>query len=213
MTDRLRRVLLAAELVIIFFGLPTLFWLGILPLRVLTTLWTFAVVGLVLLARDTTFTSRGLFRVWSLGAPARQILLRFFVCAGLLTLTCWWIDPPWFLGLVRERPGLWALIMLLYPILSVVPQGIIYRIFFIHRYRELVPAGAPMVAVSALAFAYSHIVFDNPVAVGLTAIGGLLFAQTYDSTRSGALASIEHALYGCLVITLGMGHFLFYRGG
>ncbi len=213
MPDRLRRVLRAAELVIVFFGLPTLFWLGILPLRVLTTLWTFAVVGAFLLARDPAFDSTGWLRVRSPGSGARQIFLRFFVCAGLLAFTCWWLDPPWFLGLIRERPGLWALIMILYPILSVVPQGIIYRVFFIHRYRELVPAGAPMVAASALAFAYSHIVFDNLVAPGLTAIGGLLFAQTYDSTRSGTLASIEHALYGCLVITLGMGHFLFYRGG
>lgn len=209
----LRRALRATELVVIFFGLPTLFWLGILPLRVLTTLWTFAVIAAFLLAHDPAFDRVGLLRVRSLGAEARRVFLRFVVCASLLALTCWWLDPPWFLGLIRERPGLWILIMILYPILSVFPQGIIYRIFFVHRYRELVPVGRPMVVASALAFAYSHIVFDNPVALGLTAIGGLLFAHTYATTRSGAMASIEHALYGCLVITLGMGHFLFYRSG
>lgn len=205
--------MLAAELVAVFIGLPTLFLLGILPLRVLTTLWTFALLSWFLLSRDPSFEPTAPWRLRGLSREVRRTLLRFLLCAVLLTSACWWANPPWFLGLIRERPLLWAAIMVLYPILSVAPQGIIYRTFFVHRYQDLVPAGWPMVIASALAFAYSHIVFGNPVAIGLTVVGGLLFAQTYQTTRSGIIASLEHALYGCLIITLGMGHFLFYRGG
>jgi hypothetical protein len=45
----------------------------------------------------------------------------------------------------------------------------------------------------------------------LTFFGGYLFAYTYAKTRSLLLVSIEHALYGCLLYTIGLGRF-FYTG-
>ncbi len=65
--------------------------------------------------------------------------------------------------------------------------------------------------VSGIGFGFAHIVFDNWVAPALCAIGGLIFAHTYRRTRSLALASFEHALYGDLVFTLGLGRY-FYHG-
>ena len=47
--------------------------------------------------------------------------------------------------------------------------------------------------------------------VVLTAIGGWFFATTYARTRSLWLASFEHALYGQLVFTVGLGQY-FYGG-
>ena len=49
------------------------------------------------------------------------------------------------------------------------------------------------------------------LAVALCVIGGWLFADTYSRTRSLWLASAEHALYGCLVFTVGLGRY-FYGG-
>jgi uncharacterized protein len=52
-------------------------------------------------------------------------------------------------------------------VLSVYPQGIIYRAFFFERYRGLFPGPAMLIVVSAAAFSFAHIIFRNPIAVGL----------------------------------------------
>ena len=74
--------------------------------------------------------------------------------------------------------------MLLYPALSVVPQELVFRTFFFHRYGRLF--GGPWVATaaSALAFSWAHVVLLNGLAVVLTLLGGWLFARTYLRTRS-----------------------------
>jgi hypothetical protein len=43
------------------------------------------------------------------------------------------------------------------------------------------------------------------------AIGGVFFARTYTARPSLALVVAEHALYGCFLFTLGLGHY-FYHG-
>jgi membrane protease YdiL (CAAX protease family) len=101
--------------------------------------------------------------------------------------------------------------MLLYPVLSVYPQGIIYRSFLMHRYSPLFPSQWAMILVSAIAFAWLHIIFRNSLAIVLTFGGGLLFAWRYQSTNSLLTSSFEHALYGCWLFTLGLGQY-FYHG-
>jgi membrane protease YdiL (CAAX protease family) len=54
-----------------------------------------------------------------------------------------------------------------------------------------------------------HIVFKNPLALLLTFGGGILFAKTYEDTRSLVISLIEHALYGNYVFTLGLGKYLY----
>jgi len=69
------------------------------------------------------------------GKPVRHnikfILLRFAVIAPVITAVTWMAIPGWFLSFPRERPGLWLLVMILYPVLSVWPQEMIYRAFII----------------------------------------------------------------------------------
>ena len=67
-----------------------------------------------------------------------------------------------------------------------------------------------MVIASAVAFGFVHIVFLNPIAVGLSVVGGVLFALTYLRTRSLLMAAIEHGLYGCLIFTVGLGRYFFH---
>ena len=125
------------------------------------------------------------------------------------------LPPKLLFSFPRQQLRLWALGMLLYPALSVYPQGVIYRAFFLHRYAGL-DAGAGLgeraqnlglILISALAFGFLHIIFRNPLAVSLTLAGGLLFAWPYQVTNSLLVSSFEHALYGCLLFTLGLGHF------
>ena len=68
-----------------------------------------------------------------------------------------------------------------------------------------------MVLASSVVFAYAHVLFINPVAPTLSFIAGLIFASTYMKTRSLALVSIEHGLYGNAMFIIGLGWY-FYSG-
>ena len=207
-----RRLTLAIEFVAIFGALPVIFYLRLLPFDVLVTLWSVAGFCLWILWRDPSFERRTLWhmKAWRLEMP--RVLGLFLLGAATLTLLVLAMRPDLVLGFVRQRPWLWALVMLLYPLLSVYPQGVVFRVFLFHRYRPLFVTGSARITASCLAFGYMHIVFDNWVAMVLTLTGGLLFAITYHRTRSAPLAALEHALYGCFVITLGLGRFI-YSGG
>lgn len=140
----------------------------------------------------------------------RRILLRFLLLGGALTIATRLLFPYLFLTLPRERPVLWVAIMVLYPLLSVWPQEVIFRRFLFHRYAGVF-GGAGIVVASALAFGFAHVIFLNAVAVTLTAAGGAMFAANYARNRDLGLCCLEHALYGCLVFTIGLGQF-FYTG-
>ena len=91
------------------------------------------------------------------------------------------------------------------------PQELVFRAFVLERYRPLFGSGRGIAAASAVAFGFVHVIFGNLLAVGLSLIGGWLFARRYQRTRSLLATSIEHALYGQLVFTIGLGAY-FYHG-
>lgn len=141
----------------------------------------------------------------------RGIALRFTILAPLITLATWALWPNLFLGLPRQRPLFWALIMVLYPLLSVWPQEMLYRRLLFHRYRALFGGDRALILASAAAFGFAHVIFLNWIAIAMTAAGGLLFARDYARHRSLPLICLEHSLYGCLIFTVGLGRF-FYTG-
>jgi membrane protease YdiL (CAAX protease family) len=114
-------------------------------------------------------------------------------------------------ALVRERPWLWLLIAVAYPVVSVVPQEVVFRAFFLHRYRGILGGEATGVVGSAVAFGAAHLVLHNWLAVVLTLGGGFLFARTYLRTRSLPATAWEHALYGVGLFTVGLGRFFVTR--
>ena len=109
----------------------------------------------------------------------------------------------------RERPILWLVVLCLYPILSVVPQGIIFRRWFTLRYSSLLGSRGTMIVIGALCFGCSHVLFGNVVAPVITAIGGALFLRTYLKSGSGWLADLEHAVLGNGAFTIGYGQWLY----
>jgi membrane protease YdiL (CAAX protease family) len=141
----------------------------------------------------------------------KTILLRAALVAPALLLIAWLISPETLFIFPRTRPALWVLVMVLYPLLSAYPQELIYRAFFLRRYGSLFKTESQMIWASTLAFAFLHIIFKNPVAVILTIPGGYLLSKTYGKTKSLLVTSIEHAIYGDLVFTIGLG-FYFYKG-
>lgn len=137
--------------------------------------------------------------------------MTFAMAAAAVTAAVYFFAPQLLFNFVKRAPPVWALVMILYPVLSVYPQGIIYRAFFFERYRVLFSNSALLIVVSAVAFSFVHIIFRNPIAVSFTLVGGLLFAWRYAETGSLFTSSFEHVLYGCWMFTTGLGQY-FYKG-
>jgi len=199
------RLRLAMEFAAIFIGGP----LAILAIRqrgvLFLVLWLGALIAY--------FNTRGRppFPRHPMLPEVRGIAVRFSVLAPLIAVATWLAFPNLFLELPRQRPLLWALIMVLYPLLSVWPQEMLYRSLLFHRYRTLVRSDIALILISAAAFGFAHIIFRNWIAIVMTAAGGLLFARDYARHRSLSLTCLEHSLYGCLIFTIGLGRF-FYTG-
>ena len=141
---------------------------------------------------------------------AGHLALRLIVAVAALACGILLLAPAQFLELPRSNPHLWALVMVFYPILSVYPQGILYRGLFYARYACLFHTERAAWLAGAVAFSLAHLVFGNVWALVLTLAGGLFMSSTYRRTGSLLASDIEHAVYGQLVFTLGWGRFLYH---
>lgn len=206
-----RLFFLAIELAAVFVVVPLLiYYRGIPNLPIPYVLLT-AFGAFLLLRRDATFSLSQLTS-WSNFRPfLTAILIRDAVCIVGLGIAVYLLAPQLLFSLIRRSTWLWALIFLLYPLLSVYPQELLYRAFFFHRYEPLFGRGRGMLLASALAFAFVHIIFRNWLAVGLCVIGGFLFSLTYQTSGSLLLACMDHAIFGNFLFTIGLGQF-FYHG-
>ena len=202
---------LAIEFLILFFALPLGFRYKPFPFPPIPALWILTCFCLYRLLSDPTFDRNLLWNPKALGRFCPQILITF-VCVGVLVAAAvFYFQPQWLFNYVRKTPMFWFLVLLFYPVLSVYPQSVVYRAFLFQRYRKLFPHHLMMVVASAIAFAFVHIIFRNPIAISFTLIGGILFAWRYYESKSLFTSSFEHALYGCWMFTVGLGEF-FYRG-
>lgn len=203
------------------------------PVRVplMPMMWGIAGVCLWVLWRDRGFERR---RLWNAGAVTRRelgvVLGRFVVLAAVLAGVLWVMRgrtvgrlefPGEMFLFPRERTGLWVFVMLAYPVASVLPQNVVWRVFVFRRYGRLLGGsdrgvvdsqgrGWLVVLGSAVLFGWAHVVMLNWFAVATTLVGGVLFARTYQRSGSMLLASIEHALYGCWMFTVGYGLLFLY---
>jgi hypothetical protein len=208
----MREVTLGWELAILFLGLPCAMLFGLIPRAPIPVLLFAAGVCCTALLRDPTFDRHRLWNAAGAFAHARAMLMVFAALALSLTAIVAWRAPGSLFDLVRTRPKLWLLVMVFYPLVSVYPQELVYRAFFFHRYAQLFPTAASRVIASAALFAFAHVFFPRPsVSMSLSFVGGLLFGQHYAQSGSLLLASLEHALFGQVVFTIGLGRF-FYHG-
>jgi CAAX protease family protein len=202
---------LIAEAIGLFVVAPAVLSLVMRPGLLFPAIWLLGAICLAALVRDGSFERRLLWNRAGVRGVLRSILVVFVVCAALLAGALLVAEPERLLQLPRQRPGLWAAIMVLYPVLSVYPQEVAFRAFFCHRYSRLFGSGFGLVIASALAFGFAHIIMRNWWAVGFSTVGGVLFASTFLKSRSLAAAGLEHTLYGCFLFTIGWGQH-FYSG-
>ncbi len=207
----LRLVLLSLEFSALFVAIPLLIFYRLLPNLPIAYLLFAALAVFLVLRSDPTFDFSHLTAWNNARSQLLPLLVRNAVLLILLGLAVRIFAPQLLFSLIKRAPLFWLLIMLLYPLLSVYPQELIYRAFFFHRYQPLFGSGILMILASALAFGFVHIIFGNWLAVTLCILGGLLFSFTYQHTGSLLFTCVDHAIFGNFLFTIGLGRY-FYHG-
>lgn len=167
-------------------------------------------IVLMFLIIDRTFSlRRELSRGFSLMQLA-SIIAVFVIGGGAVAYYVAHVHPDWFLEFPRNRPETYLRIMLLYPLMSVIAQELVYRTFYFHRYGMLFGrAWWLAIILNGILFGFGHIVVGTPLAIYGTMVTGVLFAWRYAMTRSFWAVFLEHTLWGGLVFTVGLGRFFF----
>jgi uncharacterized protein len=198
------------ELLCVYFAPPLLMYGRILPNWPIPFLLLAFVGALLVLRRDTSFDQKLLVQNAGAGPGLRAALLRDIPLLLLLGLAVWLAAPKLLFSLIKNAPGIWLLVMILYPVFSVYPQELLYRAYFFHRYKPLFGSGAGMIAASAILFGFVHIIFGSWISIALTAVGGVLFGLTYRKSGSLLLTCLEHALFGDFIFTIGIGQYFYH---
>lgn len=207
-TDTLRpRLWLGIEFAALYLGAPLAIALFMPGRHLFQALAVFSLVGLFLLWRTGGFGFRSLVRGWR-RVPWLEVLALSAVTllAGVAIL---YVTYPERL-FTMLRSGMLPLIWVFYPLLSALPQELIFRPLFFHRYGALLPAGQGAIAINAGIFSFAHLMYWSAVVAVMTFVGGWIFARAY--LRYGFPAAwLLHAVAGNVLFTVGMGAY-FYTG-
>jgi uncharacterized protein len=201
------RARLAAELFLLYVAAPGLLALVSKAHRwvVLASIVGGSLLSIALLLRDRTFDRSAIwggeaFRAGALRMLVRTVLVLLLLLAGLAVAGRF----PEF-RVPREQPAVWLCVLALYPLVSAVPQEVMYRSLFFHRYGALFPSDRSRLAASALLFGWAHVLVHNGLAVAMATAAGLLLSLTWLRSRSLLLVGFEHTLYGAFVFSAGVG--------
>lgn len=198
------------ELFLIFFCLPILAY----TFRNHLANWLFPALIIImavctfLLLTDPHFKR---FRLTSLGqfsTVKKRIFTSFFTGALFSAMLYGLINQENWFSFPLNSTFQWLTLLFAYPILSVLPQELIFRSYFFHRYKKILPSKSARIILSATTFALAHCIYANWIAIFLSFGGGLLFAYTYAHSRSLLVCVLEHSLWGLWIFTLGIGEYL-----
>ena len=165
-------------------------------------------LGAYLLHQTRGFEWSSLFQ-WPKRADIWRVVLMAVVVLAISSVATWIIFPERFFNLPLERTGLWLLIILLYPLLSALPQEIVCRALYFERYGAILPKSFPIL-LNALVFMFIHIAYGYPIVLAMTFAGGIIFASAY-LRGEFMLAVLLHAVAGNMIFTSGLG-WLFCAG-
>ena len=203
------------EMNALFLGIPIVvaLWVQQLGGWLMPLLGVIGIACLAVLLADKQFKR---FRLWHFADFKTHLgaTLKVFIPWACLTMALvYLIKPDIFMQWPIEQPALWVTTLLIYPIVSVIPQEIIFRTFFFHRYKRIMPSKHVRWAVSTFAFGLAHLVYGNWIAVVVSWFGGALFGYRYMQTRSTPMVVIEHAIWGSFMFTVGLGTYLVVAPG
>lgn len=215
MLTRFAHLLLILEFLILCIGLPSIVIFYRLAPFMFAFLWgaTLYCWFIFRVVRHHHETLKTLWK-WEAITPEslRIIIPRWIIACVAMTVFIYYYDPDRMFGLFDRMP-IWGvpLLVVMYTFLSALPQEFIFCTFFFDRYKRWFKTDRARIIASAIVFAYAHVLFINPVAPALSLIAGLIFASTYARTRSLALVTLEHGLYGGWLFIVGLGWY-FYGG-
>ncbi|APY07385.1 abortive infection protein [Winogradskyella sp. J14-2] len=138
----------------------------------------------------------------------QRTFIKLFIIVAATSAYIYLVDSKNLFVVIKTKPLLWVAILFVYSIFSVYPQELLYRTFFFQRYESLFRNNSLFILVNAALFSLAHLFFKNTLVMLLTFVGGILFALTFKKTKSTLLVSIEHAIYGSWLFTVGMGEML-----
>ncbi|PIE13596.1 MAG: CPBP family intramembrane metalloprotease [Rhodobacterales bacterium] len=165
-------------------------------------------VGMVLLHITTGFSWRDLLRGWA--ALRWGEIIRFGAVVLIASLIIMWgTAPDQMFVLIRERPEIMVMIALFYPVVSALPQEIVFRALFFRRYARILPRGTGVLFLNAALFSLAHLMYWSWIVAVMTFVGGVVFAWAYELRQSFALAVVLHSVAGVVLFCVGMGVYFF----
>lgn len=208
--DQRRALRLWVEAALLFAVFPVVMATAGRPDLFVKLLIVITLAGIGLLAMTPGFRWRDLL-AGGLICDWRVVAVFTLGTAVISATLALWLLPERFLFLPQERTELWLRILVLYPLLSALPQELFYRALFFERYGSLFPDRRWAIAINAGCFGMAHLFYANWPAVILTTVGGAIFAWAYADRRSFGLACVLHTIGGLIIFTSGLGLF-FYHG-
>lgn len=174
-------------------------WYKIIPLIFIAVFFT------ILLRIDPKFDNGVFFRLNRY--RLKKSVTRVIIITILLIWFTWWVFPDLLLYYPREDFEDYLITFFLYPFASVIPQEIIYRVYYFHRYQRIVPEKSLLMLSNAIIFGLTHWIYGNWVAPIATFLVSWIFIFNYLKSKSLLNVSLEHYFYGLVMFTIGFGYF------
>ena len=193
------------ELFFIYLFLPSFILFFQSKILIFSLLYLVFIFTFLSLRKDKNFESKALTKKinWSIS------FIFFFVFLILGYLYILFYDPTLLLSFPKNNFRLWLIVMLIYPFFSVIPQEIVYRVYFYHRYEKLFSGNLLLLTlINLFLFSFAHVVFNNPHAILITAIASPIFSYLYIK-ESFLTCVLVHSLGGQIIFTLGLGKYFY----
>ncbi|WP_372573843.1 CPBP family intramembrane glutamic endopeptidase [Ruegeria jejuensis] len=201
---------LKLEFVLFYLAAPVFIAVFLPPTMMFQALFAFTGLGLALLHFTPDFRWAELRHGWRDWAWRELVLfatLMLVLCVALIYL----LRPEAAFFLLSQRPELLAFIWIGYPLVSALPQELLFRPLFFRRYGAILPQGARADILNAAIFSFAHLMYWSWLVALMTFAGGLLFSWAYRQRGSFVYAVLLHAVAGNILFAVGMGVY-FYSG-
>ncbi len=210
LSPALPRWRLRLEFLMFYLVAPVVMAVFLPPSWMFRMLFCVCVVGMILLILTPGFHWKELFY------NRKRIDWRFVgICTVLTAILSYGIvmltHPEAAFVLPLKRPHVMLMIAALYPLISALPQELIYRALFFRRYAGLLPQGRGALVANALIFSFAHLLYWSWIVLALTFVAGLVFAHCYHTRQNFPQAVALHAIAGVVLFAIGMGVY-FYSG-
>ena len=205
------KIRLISELLVLFIIFPLMFAFDVFGIPLMLILTITGLLVFLFLRYDDTFDNAQ-FNNWKQGkSQLKHILLLFGISAVTMVVMIYFIDKKRMFFLVYKMPWLLLIISIFYPLFSVLPQSLIFRSLFFHRYDNLFKNETLKIILSGLFFSLGHILYKNILVLALAFIAGVIFACHYSKTKSLTMNVFEHSIYGVWLFASGLGYFFVSR--